>query len=83
MVFSKARNWKYEKELRVFKNFNGKQPYKKKALRQIIFGWKMLKSYKHKLIEIAKDGRFSNVKFKKIIPTNNQFGLKIIDYEYN
>lgn len=51
IFYRKAISWSYEKEVRLLKGFKGKANYDKRALRNVILGYKSDNEFKDKIIE--------------------------------
>ena len=76
IFFRKAKNWEYEKEIRLVKGFKGKANYDKKALRNVILGYKSESNFIQKIVSAVKDNYEDVGVYKMEIPTElNRFKL--------
>ena len=77
MFFTKAKDWKYEKEWRLVYDEGGKEQPLPANISSIIFGLKMSEGHKATIRKILAGQR--NIRFQKAIEVEYQFQLKIID----
>lgn len=79
MFQTKAKCWEYENELRIIKNSSGNYKFNKNAIIEISFGCNVSSSDIEKYKQIILDNNFTNVSFKKAIPSKKEFKLDIVD----
>ena len=77
MAITKAIHWGYENELRLLlPNENGKQHFKRSALKSIIFGCRTQEKDIVEIKEIIENtGGYSNVEYKRACISRNSFAL--------
>jgi hypothetical protein len=79
MMITKSKKWKYEKEMRILRDFNGRLPFKKECVSQIIFGCKTSDNDKKVIIGLLKDNGYKNVLFKQALMSKTSFSLYFED----
>lgn len=77
MLFTKAKDWEYEKEWRLVYNEGDKEAPLPGDISSIIFGLKMSKGHKATIRRILADQ--SNIRFQEATEEEYQFRLKIVD----
>jgi hypothetical protein len=77
MLFSKAKDWAYEKEWRLAYDEGDKEEAMPANISSIIFGLKMLEQQKNDIREILKGQ--PEIRYQQAIEIQYQFRLKIID----
>lgn len=80
LIFTKSDNWIYEKEIRAFQMLKtGETNIDVCDLTEIIFGCKMNKAVKLKIIELVKSKGYNHIKFKEVLQTKSSFNIKIVN----
>lgn len=75
MILMKSKVWEYEKEIRVFKDFNGSLPIPRQALKEVIFGCNTLEEDKNEVRDIVENNGYENVTFIQAKKATNSFSL--------
>ncbi len=75
VMITKSVDWKYEEEMRILKDFNGRLPFKKECIQQIIFGCKTLDSDKRIITDLISDNGYKNVAFRQAVMNKTRFSL--------
>ena len=77
MLFTKAKDWEYEKEWRLVYDEGNKEEPLPADISSIIFGLKMSEEHKANIRKILADQ--PNIQYQQAIEVEYQFRLKIID----
>lgn len=78
LVFTKAADWKYEKEIRSIRILDkGAIDFDINQLEEIIFGCRTEETITKKIIKITSDKKYKHIKFKKAKQTKSSFALRI------
>jgi Protein of unknown function (DUF2971) len=77
MLFTKAKDWEYEKEWRLIYNEGDKEEPLLADISSIIFGLRMSEGHKDTIRKILADK--PNIRYQQAIDIEYQFRLKIID----
>jgi hypothetical protein len=80
LLETKFLDWQYEEEIRIMKRGADDYPINKKAIVEIIFGCRMSDENKSKLIKIAVDNNWDNLKFICASKKTWMFGLDFSEY---
>jgi len=76
ILSTKALDWKYEKEIRIFKqNCLDYISFRKEALIEVVFGCKTESSEISRIMKIANEHDFSHLTFKKAVQKKSMFAL--------
>jgi hypothetical protein len=79
MLFTKAKDWKYEKEWRLVYDEGNKEEPLPSDISSIIFGLRMSEGHKATIRNILADQ--PNIQYQQAIEVECQFRLKIVDLE--
>jgi hypothetical protein len=79
MLITKSKDWINEDEMRILKDFNGRLPFKKECVQQIIFGCKTKDSDKQIIIDLIKSNGYKNVMFRQAKMNETSFSLDFED----
>lgn len=77
MHITKSVEWQYEKEVRILRDRVGRMPFKREALREVIFGCRIDQSAKDDIIDIVENN-YKGVVFKQAKMIPGKFGLEFI-----
>lgn len=78
LVFTKAADWKYEREIRSIRILdNGAIVFDINLLEEIIFGCRTDAAVIDRIIKITSDKQYKHIKFKKAKQTKSSFTLRI------
>lgn len=78
MLFTKAKNWAYEKEWRLTYDEGDKVEPLPADISSIIFGLRMPDEHKNTIRNILADQ--PSIRYQKAIEVEYQFRLKIVDF---
>jgi len=83
-IYTKHNDWKYENEYRASIYFldinNQKLKYHTDTIKEIIFGMDCSESYERDIMKIFNEKKRIDIKFKKALPLDNEYGIRIVDY---
>jgi len=79
MLFTKAKNWSYEKEWRLTYDEGNKEEQLPADISSIIFGLRMPEEHKNTIRNILADQ--PNIRFQQATEEEYQFRLKIVDLQ--
>jgi len=75
MMITKSIDWQYEEEMRIIKDYNGRLPFEKECVQQIIFGCRTLDSDKKQIKELINNNGYNNVLFQQATMSKTSFSL--------
>lgn len=76
VFYMKDQNWNYEKELRLVKFKKGKNSIEKKAIRNIVCGYKAKDEFVEKLVKAVNDSQ-TNIGVYKMDKPKKQYGVSL------
>jgi len=77
MIKTKFKPWKYEKEIRIFKQAKGLYDFKKAALKEIIFGCNTPQTEINRIKNLTTTNGYTNTTFMKTEKQNGIYGLTL------
>jgi len=78
LLTSKAPAWIYEEEVRIIRDIKGVYAIPREVLSHVIFGLQTIEA-DEALIHSVADKYYKNVKFGKVVRTNDDFGITVED----
>jgi len=79
MYSTKSEKWRYEEEVRIYKEKSGLYPIKSKAISKIYFGCKTKKEKRDNFIELCKSNNLDHIKFYHAVTAYDNFSLNFYE----
>jgi hypothetical protein len=76
-MVSKLDLWDHEREIRVIKKGPGLHRFDKNCLTEVIVGAKTTDTDRNRLIKYLRDYGYNHVQFKRAVPSDSAFQLRI------